>query len=137
MTLVITELSSLGIAMAADTAITIPINPPNGQTYYRVLRGGVKLLPVPTLCAGISYWGLANLAGIPTDDWLREFLTRNQGNINSLAGLANQLQIELRQCIRAVNLQRFPNGSFGVHLAGFVNSASGPLPAFYHIHNGP
>jgi hypothetical protein len=136
-TLVISELSSLGIAMAADTAVTIPIRPPNRRLYHRVLRGGVKLLPVPTLPAGISYWGLGTIGGMPTDDWLRDFLSRNRRGINSLASLASLLELELRQCVRTVNLARYPNGSFGVHLAGFIRTPSGTSPAMYHVHNGP
>ncbi len=137
MTLIITELSADGIAMAADTAITLFFNPPSRRRYPRVLRGAVKLLPVPRLNAGISYWGFGQLGGMPTDDWLRSFFRRNRGQYTSMTSLASLLESELRRCVRPINLMRHPNGTFGIHLAGFVSTQSGILPAFYHIHNGP
>lgn len=137
MTLIVTELSADGIAMAADTAMTVFFKPPRRRRYPRVLRGAVKLLPVPSLNAGISYWGFGQLGAVPTDDWLRCFLRRNRGQYTSMATLASLLESELRRCVRSINLTNHPNGTFGIHLAGFVSTQSGPLPAFYHIHNGP
>jgi len=123
--------------MAADTALTLFFTPVNRPRYPKVLKGGIKLLPVPGLNAGVSYWGLGRLGGIPTDDWLRDFFNRNQGQYNSLATLAALLETELRTCIGPINLNANPQGTFGMHLAGFVNTTSGMHPALYHIHNGP
>src|SRR3972149_6975541 len=98
MTLILTELSSNGIAMAADTAVTLMIRPHNRNPYSKVLQGGVKLLPVPDLNAGVSYWGLGQLNGMPTDDWLNDFFVRNRQRYNSLASLSGLLEAELRLC---------------------------------------
>jgi hypothetical protein len=43
MTLVLTEVSNFGIAMAADSAVTERIVKPNGNVTYRVLTGVRKL----------------------------------------------------------------------------------------------
>ena len=55
MTLVITELSNVGIAMAADSAITIT---KKGRIIGIAPKGWKKLLRVPKIKAAVSYWGV-------------------------------------------------------------------------------
>lgn len=136
-TLIITELSEYGIAMAADTAVTLFFSPTGKRRYAKVYRGAVKLVPVPKLNAGVSYWGLAQVGGVHTDDWLKNLFRRNRGQYASLKDLATLLQAELRKVVHSINLSKYPYGTIGMHLAGFVDTPNGSLPAFYHIHNGP
>lgn len=125
MTLILTEISEFGIAMAADSAETMTI----GQR-HRVLTGVRKLQPIHYLAAGISCWGIGEISGLPTDMWLEDFI-RTNSNIQELHEFALSLQNRLRREVGEVK-----QGSLGFHLAGFVQTATGKLPAFYHVHNG-
>lgn len=62
MSLVLTELSNHGVAMAADAAVTCPSG--------RVFVGAQKLLPVRILNAGVSVWGLGRVSATDADIWL-------------------------------------------------------------------
>jgi len=136
MTLILTEISNLGIAMAADSAVTQMIVKPNGSTTYRVLTGVHKLQVIDKLNAGISVWGQGTINNTPTDIWLQDFINTQRVNYNSLSDFANLLQNELRRHIQPINVSTDPNGTLGFHLAGFVNYSGAPTPTFYHIHNG-
>lgn len=136
MTLVLTELSSIGmssfgIAMAADSAVT------NTQIQtglsYVIPNAARKLQIIPHLNAGISCWGLGTIADIPTDQWLSNFI--NSGtSLATLQSFANELA-------RQLNTQVPPNTSgvnrLGFHLAAFENYNGVPTPSFFHIHDGP
>ena len=130
MTLVLTELNRHGIAMAADSAVTSTVPLPNGGTTYRVLHGMQKLQMVTHLEAGISYWGMGTINNTPTDIWIRDFIHRYKTATPDLNSFANTLAQELNNIFPP----KSPNSGF--HLAGFVDTATGKLPAFYHIHNG-
>jgi len=54
MTLILTQLSQAGIAMAADSAISFLVN---GKLATKEQQNWNKLLRVPRIKAGISYWG--------------------------------------------------------------------------------
>ena len=56
MTLILTELSSFGIAMATDSALTEELRKPDGTIGDKVYYGAQKLFTVPKLRAGIAYW---------------------------------------------------------------------------------
>ena len=131
MTLVLTELSSRGIAMAADSAITRT----QTQTGLRhvVPNAAQKLQVIPYLSAGISCWGLGTIAGVPTDQWLSSFIDSST-SFTTLQSLADELA-------RQLNAQVPPNASgvnrLGFHLAAFEDFKGTPTPSFYHIHDGP
>jgi hypothetical protein len=131
MTLVLTELSNFGIAMAADTALTVSCS-----SGTRVYYGTRKLLKIPKLNAGISWWGEATVNKIETDSWLYNFINDNEKKYNSLAEFAILLQDELRRYVLPIDVNKYPGGTRGFHLAGFVEYKKQKQPAFYHIHNG-
>jgi hypothetical protein len=136
MTLILTEISDIGIAMAADSAITVPITRPDGTTVYRVLTGVHKLQVVDKLNAGISIWGLGQIGNMDTDIWLQDFINDQRENYNTLNEFAVLLQNELRNRIPQINFRERPLGTIGFHLAGFVDHLNRPTATFYHIHNG-
>lgn len=131
MTLVLTELSTLGIAMAADSAVT-SINLQTGLS-HAVPNAANKLQVIPYLDAGISCWGLGSISGQLTDEWLRQFIDSN-ATFDTLGDFATELAAQL-------NAQVSPNTSrenrLGFHLAGFEECNGEPTPSFYHIHDGP
>jgi hypothetical protein len=56
MTLIITELSQFGIAMAADSAVTYTDS--NTGRSWAVPNAAKKLQSIPYLKAGVSCWGI-------------------------------------------------------------------------------
>ncbi len=129
MTLVLTELSSFGIAMAADSAVT-NIQTQTGLRYVTP-NAARKLQTIPHLNAGISCWGLGTITDIPTDQWLSNFINSST-SLTTLQSFANELAKQL-------NAQVSSNGtpSLGFHLAAFENCNGIPMPSFFHIHDGP
>jgi hypothetical protein len=130
MTLILTELTSFGIAMAADSAVKVI----NTRTGLAQIVPGVarKLQQVPYLNAGISCWGEGEIENTPTDQWLSAFIASNQGidNLHDFAGeLASQLNDRIPSPPRG-------NRCLGFHLAGFDDFNGTPTPSFYHIHDG-
>lgn len=144
MTLIITELSRFGIAMAADTAETVSSMSVRGLIEDRAFFGLTKLLPIQKLQAGISYWGWAKMppssdSGVWMDWWLRVFLAENISNYNAISDLAGLLQKELRKRVPPLSdaeLELMPYGDGGIHLAGFADEEGEKVPCFWHIHNG-
>ena len=80
MTLIITELSGFGIIMAGDTAYTVESADTRGTLEERAFKGLVKVLPVPSINAGISYWGWSTMPpgntmhSVWMDWWIRDYL---------------------------------------------------------------
>jgi len=146
MTLILTELSEFGIAMAADTASTVDSLNTRGTIESRAFNGLIKLLPVDKLEAGISYWGWSQLppneqigCGVLMDSWLNEFLVRNRNRFDTIEELALLLESELRERVPELSdeeLKRSQFGYGGVHLTGFVDYEDNKIPCFWHIHNG-
>jgi hypothetical protein len=87
---------------------------------------------VPCLKAGISCWGLGEIAGRSTDEWLLNFINNNN-TVTTLRGFAEELA---RQLNTLVTDQRVGEGIAGFHLAGFEDYNGAPAPSFYHIHDG-
>lgn len=145
MTLIITELSPLGIIMVGETAYTVTSLAPNHTLQERSFFGLIKVLPVHKLQAGISYWGWAKTQpddqeqGIWMDWWLQDLISRRAAEYDTIEDFANLLETGLRQVIPEMTedeLTEFPAGTIGVHLAGFIDNNGDKLPCFWHIHNG-
>jgi hypothetical protein len=130
MTLVLTELTPHGIAMAADSAVTYQ----NLQTgLYRVRSNAAqKLQVIPHLNAGISCWGMGDIEGVNTDQWLSDFITSST-SLSNLTDFANELARQLN-----VKIAQNPSdqGRLGFHLAGFEQDAGTATPSFFHVHDG-
>jgi hypothetical protein len=131
MTLVLTELSPLGIAMAADSAVTFT-NPQTGLSFAEP-NLAVKLQAISYLNAGISCWGMGQIANTPTDKWVHDFINAHQ-NITSLKDFVDQLA-------ETLNAQLPQNATgenrLGFHVAGYESYNGVATPSFYHVHDGP
>jgi len=130
MTLILGELSFFGIAMAADSTVTVT-NQLTGMRHVNI-NAARKLQSVPYLNAGVSCWGLGDISGIPTDDWLSDFISHNI-RLQTLQSFAEELATQLNA---SVNDPRLGTGIAGFHLAGFESYNGIPTPSFYHIHDG-
>ena len=136
MTLILTELSEFGVAMAADTAETVVLQGPSGAPYTRVTYGAKKLLPIPALRAGVSSWGLGAIPDkrppsgrIPTDIWLQDFLRLNE-QAKTIDALARALASALNPLIAP------ERGALGFHIAGVVHKANHKMVTLYTVKNG-
>ena len=100
MTLILTELTRFGIAMAADSAITFREPLPGGGTRIRVVRGANKLQVIPELNAEISIWGTGSLRMgddiINMDTWIENLITEREDDYESLDEFANLLVSEIK-----------------------------------------
>jgi hypothetical protein len=134
MTLVLTELSPLGIAMAADSAVTYT------QTHtglrYAMPNAAQKLQVVPHLNAGVSCWGLGTIGGVPTDQWLSNFIDSSTP-LATLQSFADELARQLNaQVPPGASGRTLGENNIGFHLAAFEDCGETPTPSFYHIHDG-
>lgn len=140
MTLVLSELSRFGIAMAADSAITFLEPLPSGNSRLRVVMDANKLQLIPKLNAGISVWGQGSVRVgddvIQMDTWIENFIAEKEDDYDSLDSFANLLASEARNYVQPIDVSQHPWGTVGFHLAGFVDYEGEPTPTFYHIHNG-
>ncbi|NTU81118.1 MAG: hypothetical protein HGA45_17340 [Chloroflexales bacterium] len=131
MTLVLTELSEAGIAMAADSAIT---KCRQGRIVEVDQKGWRKLLKVPRIRAAISYWGMIGaVTTVQFDTWLQRVI--DSDNYTDLHSFADHL-------VQALNTQckNKPLGEgldVGIHVAGYEYWPDGERrPMFIHVHNG-
>jgi len=131
MTLVLTELSPLGIAMAADSAVTFTNT--NTGIIFAEPNLVKKLQPIPYLNAGISCWGMGEIEGVSTDKWIDNFINVNN-TIKSLQDFVNQLAINLNLLLPQ---NTTGENRIGFHVAGYENCNGIATPSFYHVHDGP
>ncbi len=123
MTLVLSEISHRGVAMAADSAVTCG----SGRVYV----GAQKLQAVPQIGAGMSVWGLGSIGEEDTDVWLERFIQTEVKPTMTLWKAAERLADELNSAFGGV-----APGRMGIHVCGFDERQGFRGPALYHVHNG-
>jgi hypothetical protein len=141
MTLIVSEVSKFGIAMAADSAITERY-PPSWVLTSGVLApptvrtGAQKLILINVIDAAISVWGFGAVgtlndpdARIPIDHFLLDF-ANSVVEDQSLEGVGNRLADLVNSRIRVGEIRG------GFHLAGYTQEGGRRFPALYHIHTG-
>src|SRR5581483_520217 len=131
MTLVLTELTNAGIVMAADSAIT---KIQGGKIVEVDQEGWSKLLPVPSIKAAVSYWGMIGaVTRIRFDDWLNRVIS--SGGYSDLSSFADCLVDALNKVCH--NRPLADGQAVGIHVAGYAEWADGQKrPFLYHVHNG-
>ena len=131
MSLILTELSKVGIAMVTDSAISMLVNGRISTVDQQEWR---KLLKVQRIGAAISYWGsIGYITKERFDTWLERQI--QNGHYEDLPSFADYLAAEMN---KACGGKPLPNGQpAGIHVAGFHEWRDGVRrPTFYHIHNG-
>jgi hypothetical protein len=129
MTLILTELSDAGVAMVTDSAIS---KLKNGKLITKDQTEWRKLLRVPSIMAGISYWGSIGLiTTVPFDEWLERRIKKE--NYTDLRSFAEYLAKEMNEATGGKPAKQ----PLGIHVAGSQQWQDGSLrPSFYHVHNG-
>ncbi|MEJ2351153.1 MAG: hypothetical protein P8Y03_15320 [Anaerolineales bacterium] len=123
-----------GIVYVADKNITATINTTSGIKKY-VEPTGTKVLSWPNNRAVIGFVGLANLAGLTLEEYLRIFIasTRDFTDIDQLAHqLRDQIQIDFSKDFAA---QEVNEKQLIFHLGGFTKKENVCVPVLYHIWN--
>lgn len=141
MTLIVSEVSKFGIAMAADSAITetcpsswnLSSNSPVPPT---VRVGAQKIIPIGSINAAISVWGLGTLgmpdnleAQIPIDKFLYDFVNSIASG-TSLEDVGNRLADVVNSRIKIGTVRG------GFHLVGYKDENGKHFPVLYHVHTG-
>lgn len=131
MTFVLTELSHVGIAMVADSAIT---KSSRGKIIEIDQKGWKKLLRVPSIKGAVSYWGMIGaVTRMRFDEWLQKII--NAGGYNDLPSFADHLADALNDACHGKAMK--DDQHMGLHVAGYSFWADGQArPTFYHVHNG-
>jgi hypothetical protein len=133
-TLLLTECSASGVAMAADSAITMI--DAKGRVVEVDKREWRKVLRAPKIIAAVGYWGVIGKIHQKGrfDDWLRRIM--GQATYSDLPSLAATLADALNNACGSKPLA--DGESAGLHVAGFHPWDDGKCrPFFFHVHNGP
>lgn len=149
MTLILTEISKVGVIMAADSVITYEFDKKTGRPIEKSDRNEKgqtnwqKLLKVPSIRGGISYWGtigaitrnlpLRGKDDLRFDHWLKNLI--DKGNYTDLSAFADYLADELNAACSGKTLKN--DEKAGIHVAGYYKWSDGiRRPTFFHVHNG-
>jgi hypothetical protein len=120
MTLVVSEISSFGIIMTGDSAVTV-------RTCQE--SGAVKVQYSRIANVGFALWGKASVDHRRLDQWLAEFISEEISETDSVEDIGNRLADELNKIVmKAGN----PWPRRGIHVAGFNRG----IPVLYHVHSG-
>lgn len=133
MTLVLTEVSTAGIAMVADSAISW-LDRVTNQPVNLDRPEWKKLLRVPKIKAGISYWGdIGRITTARFDEWLEGRI--HLGNYGNLEEFARYIADTVNDACKGRILA--PEHRVGFHIAGVHKWPDGESrPTFFHVHNG-
>ena len=130
-TLLVTELSTYGIVMVAETGLPplpalLPGCAPETEPHAPMVRG------IPWLQAGIAAWGCrcvpTRQGCVGAGAWLDDVLQRYR-DARDIAEFAGRL---LQELSRAPRLVEEP---MGFHIAGYVMVEGEALPALYYVRN--
>ncbi|MHB8967776.1 MAG: hypothetical protein ACYC57_05870 [Thermoleophilia bacterium] len=133
MSILLSVYYSEGIVFAADKNVTLTFVDGSSD----VEEGSItKVIAWPHRRAVVGYCGLGELAGLPMDEWMRQFVaqTRNFVDLESLVS-------DLHQMIQSDFNQDYPDGAeisgnqLIVHLGGYRLEGGNHIPAMYLISN--
>jgi len=123
-TLVVSDISSLGIVMVGDSAVT------DSRT-NTVTAGAIKVQYSAAANVGFALWGNAGVDHRRIDTWLAEFISTRISKNDSVEDIGNRLSSELN-AILVASRKSWADLVRGIHLAGFRNG----LPVLFHVHCG-
>lgn len=128
-----------GIVFAADKNLTMLCEYADGTLDHDILVGSaVKVIPWPNRKAVVGYCGLAQLAGIPLSEWIRQFVAQER-DFDDLDSLESRLRNSIQRDFDGDYPGDVPPNGAGliVQLGGFRYENGVPVPANYVISNVP
>ncbi|MBA7514790.1 hypothetical protein ES705_06825 [subsurface metagenome] len=137
MSILVVQVLYEGIIFGADRNVTRTSihKTEDGKTVY-IFKGQSqrpKVLRWPNNKALIGYVGAATIGGIPTDEWLYDFIGRNFGfqNFEALAyGLKDEVQAQ-----RIIDEGHEEAELLIIHVAGFEEREEHQVPVIWYITN--
>src|SRR5437016_2218529 len=114
MSLVVSDISTHGIVMVGDSAIT---RRKNGKP-IEVTSDCRKIHYSKAANIGFAIWGRSNLPDQRLDDWLHEFANSSVKPGDSLEAVGELLAKRLNEQIEAMK-EPWDNQVRGIHLAGY------------------
>ncbi|WAC08412.1 MAG: hypothetical protein OS130_04250 [Thermodesulfobacteriota bacterium] len=127
MTLVVSDISHLGIIMVGDSAVTYKSN----ANDLEVSDGAVKIQYAPKVNVGFAFWGDASVNNIRIDNWMINFIKYHIKPNDSLETIGDKLVSQLNPILTSTN-KPWKDLVRGIHIAGYRNG----LPCLFHIHTG-
>src|ERR1700694_2310657 len=131
MSIMVVQLTPLGILLCADRKLTSPVTLPRGKKEI-VLQGqsqSPKVLKWPNHELIVGYVGQGELAGKPSDAWLYSFIGKHLQFAN-LQDIADALTADLNALFPT-----FPDEPMILHLCGFEMDKGQSKPRIYFIRN--
>jgi hypothetical protein len=131
MTFILTELSDIGIIMAADSSETKEDE--RGQIFEEV----DKIIYFPQFNIGISTWGYAIVEDMDINSWLKKEVEKFKNSIKE-KDILNKYLMKLSDYLAFRLNEVLPEGKFvGLHIAGYTFSEEYEeyRPGIFHVHN--
>lgn len=128
MTLIVSDISKLGIVMVGDSAVTST----NDSVERDVNSKAVKVQYSSKANVGISVWGFASLPGKRLDYWINDFIENSINENDTPESIGNSLSQELNKELEKLS-KPWKDIVCGIHIAGFKSDG---LPYLYHVHCG-
>ena len=127
MTLVVSDISQLGVVMVGDCAITQHHSglPPE------VVPGAVKVQYSACANIGVAMWGYANAGHERLDHWIARFLQDSIQPNDSVEAIGRRLADQLNPLLAETG-KPWKDLVCGFHIAGY----RGELPCLFHVHCG-
>ena len=122
MTLVVSDISNLGIVMVGDSAVT------RGNT---VVSDAVKVQYSAPANIGVAMWGYADVGNERLDQWMAQFLQSSVKSNDSVEYVGTRIATQLNPILQKTG-KPWEQLVCGFHIAGY----SGGLPCLYHVHCG-
>lgn len=135
MTLVLSEVSKFGVVMVADSAITTTHNEdeklPSGEKIPKYVRlGSEKVKRIPKYPAGISFYGMGRIAGLPTDIWMEDYLKHEIKDALTL----DQVGERFTETVNETFFKHKQHDLGGFHFGAVVDAGTDhAYPILYHI----
>jgi len=125
-----------GIVFAADKNITLLYQEAHTERQDVEVGDATKVIPWANRRAVVGYRGMAQLAGLSMDEWMRQFAacTRDFDDLPTLA-------MQMRDAVQRDFDEDYPQGAdlndagVIVHLGGSTYEQGIATPSMYYIHN--
>lgn len=127
MTLVVSDISYLGIVMVGDSAITQQ----RSSLAPEVLSGAVKVQYSATANIGVAMWGYANAGHQRLDYWMAQFLQNSVQPGDSIEVVGKRIADQLNPLLAETG-KPWRELVCGFHVAGYREG----LPCLFHVHCG-
>jgi len=120
MTLIVTQITSLGIVFCSDRRLSIGSHRAGEVT---------KFVPIHSLNAGICYFGAASVGTVQLTSWLQTFIQRSTAT--TIGDFANSLATQVTRDMLPAQKRL----GAGFHIAGYETVQGFVVPTFWHVTN--